>query len=1172
MDSPEKEASSNIESNNPVSRMSQQPRVSSGKSNRSFKHLVRILGPALKVHLGVTRNRKDKGSSNPSVIGQSVNIMGLHTSEYEFSQLEEKMDISHLNKLMTRFELHFDEEQATNTGHVLSRDASRSRARQKKTFGMMDLEQFKVTLAELLGIPAWEIRAISSLSEQAELLFRKIDRSHEGLINWDNFCTYIIMRYQEQDLSSSSREIPFIAKPRVIKFPNIKETISKVMLDYNPTRFVTISKEGIIGIWSMNFELMRCIDISSTIEDETIYARRRTKLWVTDAICMPNVNKLAVASTNRDISFFDMSTPTYKALFHLCALPQVPMCLEYHYEKRNLSGKSMLLYGTDRGEINILIFHMPRKGLFEKPFKKTDTVWRIFFTDLSQHATLVSHSVLPHVHSDWIRRVTYLPENDMLISCSSSSKESLVFRSLDERKRKTYIFKVTKGIDCFDFCKEKTILATGGVDHVVRLWDPYVTFKPVAILKGHQASVIDVAVHPGLSQVFSYSKDGCLKSWDIKEHYCIQSISIRLPFNSKNFEHGSYPFFLLPKPFNTLLISVGDCFAELKLGATPYSKQQNATHARPLCSALYNPAYKQVITGSEGSEIVVWDIETGKRMLHLKEVHDGEELSCMALDGLGERLITGARDGTTMIWNLTTGLLEKQVEAYEEAEITGIIAFPEREQILTVGWSRKLLMYSDTLEGGTSTADPTWSKLDSHTDDILSASYYPPNLIATSSFDGGVFIWSLEREKIYRKLKAGKESILKKKIEDLGLVRSEEAEPVYPVDNVLFLTNRSYQESAVLVTTEAGKIEFWPVFGVTKPSASFHAASTKESTILSVHTDALNNYLISGDSKGVVVVWDISRYCNVKTFKEVVDQVLNRKNGNLIPHTNRDPPFKHAKWSAHFGGVVSVQFVAHESGSYVVSGSTDGSVKLWTLTGALVGMFGQHNSWDLSDPTSFLSQPTKCLRTRSKRDMAPKSAGDSLTEKRKHKSSKAKENGLPKAFKIIPEDEKRPYSTPSMPVSRGRSPADSNVSENESKSLWTNTEYYRSRTMIVDDAANRSDVWSILGENYNESFRRRMNDRKSRRNHFSQVDGKLVSEGAVGANVCSPFKALYTPETSDFQLPQGLPVTPRMMNRGVDPYKTTFLDQTNISGPSSVTKFHMDALPPITKIQNQGSG
>ena len=42
------------------------------------------------------------------------------------------------------------------------------------------------------------------------------------MINWDNFCTYIIMRFQEQDLSNSTRDIPFIAKPRVIRFPNIK--------------------------------------------------------------------------------------------------------------------------------------------------------------------------------------------------------------------------------------------------------------------------------------------------------------------------------------------------------------------------------------------------------------------------------------------------------------------------------------------------------------------------------------------------------------------------------------------------------------------------------------------------------------------------------------------------------------------------------------------------------------------------------------------------------------------------------------------------------------------------------------------------------------------------------------------------------------------------------------
>ena len=94
------------------------------------------------------------------------------------------------------------------------------------------------------------------------------------------------------------------------------------MIAYSPTRYVAISKDGIIGVWSTSFELMRTIDITTKIEDDTINSRRRTKLWVTDAVCMLNVHKLAVASTSRDISFFDMSTPTYNALFHLCGMYQ----------------------------------------------------------------------------------------------------------------------------------------------------------------------------------------------------------------------------------------------------------------------------------------------------------------------------------------------------------------------------------------------------------------------------------------------------------------------------------------------------------------------------------------------------------------------------------------------------------------------------------------------------------------------------------------------------------------------------------------------------------------------------------------------------------------------------------------------------------------------------------
>ena len=46
--------------------------------------------------------------------------------------------------------------------------------------------------------------------------------------------------------------------------------------------------------------------------------KRYVKMWVTDAVVMENVSKMAVCTTNMDIYFYDMSTPVYTPQFHLC--------------------------------------------------------------------------------------------------------------------------------------------------------------------------------------------------------------------------------------------------------------------------------------------------------------------------------------------------------------------------------------------------------------------------------------------------------------------------------------------------------------------------------------------------------------------------------------------------------------------------------------------------------------------------------------------------------------------------------------------------------------------------------------------------------------------------------------------------------------------------------------
>ncbi len=68
-------------------------------------------------------------------------------------------------------------------------------------------------------------------------------------------------------------------------------------------------------------------------------------------------------------------------------------------------------------------------------------------------------------------------------------------------------------MDCFDYSKDLNVIATGGLDHVVRLWNPYVTMKPVAILRGHISRVLDVIIDEQKATVFSYDCDTVSKKY-----------------------------------------------------------------------------------------------------------------------------------------------------------------------------------------------------------------------------------------------------------------------------------------------------------------------------------------------------------------------------------------------------------------------------------------------------------------------------------------------------------------------------------------------------------------------------------------------------------------------------------------------------------------------------------
>jgi len=57
----------------------------------------------------------------------------------------------------------------------------------------------------------------------------------------------------------------------------------------------------------------------------------------------------------------------------------------------------------------------------------------------------------------------------------------------------------------------------------------------------------------------------------------------------------------------------------------------------------------QLITCADNSSIGAWDIETGRKAYMVLDAHDGEEITCIAIDRQCRRIATGARNGVIKV-------------------------------------------------------------------------------------------------------------------------------------------------------------------------------------------------------------------------------------------------------------------------------------------------------------------------------------------------------------------------------------------------------------------------------------------------------------------------------------------------------------------------------------------
>ncbi|CAL1540983.1 unnamed protein product [Lymnaea stagnalis] len=842
------------------------------------------------------------------------------------NKIEEKINIDTLEELKKAF---------------ASADVNRT--------GSLDLDEFKRLLKEQMNLGP-------NKDAQIDSLFMKIDWSSEGTITWDEFCTYMQLEYAEkEDSYLRAKDVAFHLPAKIENIPH-RDPILRIN-DTADGTFIACSQEGTVTFWSPATELKR----TRSVVNQEIMSNRTKAKWITDFCLMPHFNKLIVGTGDREIQFFELSS--FDPYCQISGLETVPLKLDYSSTGHD---ECLILFGDNMGCINIFVIKSAGECL---------RTWKKMITPDGFIATTTLDAVVNgsnvnfirwQVHDDWVGQLKYYHDIGQVISCSNNSNTALVIgstigsthveqqlkeikdlSSTQEKSRQKYaynqakkrleadevVFKIYKGVKVFDFSKAKNIIVTGGMDRIIRLWNPYVCLKPTAMLRGHAAPIFYLFIADEDNRIFSISTDRCIKVWDIQDHTCLLTIrpkSHKIRGDLQAIHYSS---------ISRSLAVATDQMAVLNLKhKSLLNADMVVTHKDPVTCCKYNPEFKQVITCCTGSIIKLWDFETGAPIFEYGDAHGEEAITCMTFDNTRRRLITGGRDGALKIWNYNNGhclrVLKKKPKKNAEVhnnEICDVtyIEMNKNRLVIAVGWDKRINIYYDTVNDNNihHTQHPAlyWNDdlKNGHKEDVLCVANCLPNLLATGSYDGEVIVWNLVSGHIFCHLNPPPPPGYEDQSLDGDL----------SIAKLIFLQTRAYKKDAgaLVVSGPRAHIHVWNVFQGGTLMAQFPGSKMKGAMVSQLVSNSNNTTVYSSDTVGFIYVWNFADYCLTRPANE--------------------PPELLYKWRGHVESVASMDLV--ETSNILITASSDCTVRLWTTEGHYVGTLGQPELWDLHNPATF---------------------------------------------------------------------------------------------------------------------------------------------------------------------------------------------------------------------------
>ncbi|XP_030742939.1 EF-hand calcium-binding domain-containing protein 8 [Echinops telfairi] len=743
-----------------------------------------------------------------------------------------------------------------------------------------------------------------------EAIFLKVDTDCSGFITWQKYMDYLVREFQEREaIRKKQYRLRFYLPMRIIPLNQGCEIVKVEYVRHRLQKkghFLTVTKTGMLQFWSETFSLLSSFKILRP---------HNQQMWVIDMVCLHNMDLIALSSADQKIEFFDISNHNCKRAFTFIDLDNCILVMDYWSDYQ----KAVFCCGDTKGNIFVFTSDNVTSGLFNPRLLPKTSKWDHWMAVsmqklLREKSTSHRSYRLKAVHLNWCQQVKFIPQLNLVASCSAVDKASLVLSVLPSKtpdSLKSSVLNLRRGILCFDYFPDKNVLVTGGYDPFIRLWNPLFSSRPVWLMKGHQTSVTHVLVSSTNNSILmSVSKDKNIRVWDMQDYVCLQS------FCGKLLGLGNCPITSIclykGDTFICTTYSIGILSGYLE-SQGPKKGEKTTTHRSPLCAVLYSKIFRLVLSGSQKGMVNVWEVMTGKHLTNFAVTDASHvELTAMAMDESERCLLTGLLDGTVKMWNYNSGECLRTFPNSDEMEISGIVHM--NQAFYVTGWSKRIthLRLHKTRPVFLCNHWHTY-----HTEDILSMAKYQGQFLGTSSYNGDILFWNVNWFKPILKLNASESPLplQPKKVQEteiskpcmgeqkwaykatpelihmqtrtLGnatlrqslasappmIRRWRERESIrQSFAQIIFLQTRPRlpNTAALLSSCIDGYIYAWSIHGNGGLLGKFpvDVQGQGNTVVGAMATDENDCILVTGDCNGCIKIWDIKDYCMPDDHKQ----------------------------------------------------------------------------------------------------------------------------------------------------------------------------------------------------------------------------------------------------------------------------------------------------------------